>query len=156
MTSSGNVYCVLGKQEITDIGTFSIPWIVNFWCFCFLLAYNASLDLYTKIKKKYQNFLNICDIFWPFQNCMDILYIIFEVSVKLPFLLACKNIQVFILKTDLILYKNTVHKHPLIVLYSWLQRKKLSIKLTICIFYQVHLKINVIQIANMIAKRFIQ
>ena len=39
---------------------------------------------------------------------MDILYIIFEISVKLPFLWACKNIQVFILKIDLILYRNTL------------------------------------------------
>jgi hypothetical protein len=48
-------YCILGYEEITDIGTLSFRWILPFWYFCYIFAYKANLDLYAKIKQKYQN-----------------------------------------------------------------------------------------------------
>jgi hypothetical protein len=50
-------YCTSGLQEITDFATVSFRWIIHFWYFCFILAYKASLALYSKIKQKYQKWI---------------------------------------------------------------------------------------------------
>jgi hypothetical protein len=49
------LYCTLGCQNFTDVGTFSFRWILPFWYFCFLFEDKARIALSSKRKQKYQN-----------------------------------------------------------------------------------------------------